>query len=158
MEFFIFFYFFIFFENLILNIEISEITPFFYNIFSDSGYEKFSPLPFPPWLRPWPQLLFALEDDDWSRVYQLHFYLLAWSPDIPVLYIMPLSKDIYYYFKISSRRGWETLEMREWIPSKFWFLCIYSRHDVCIIILKYMASSTQCSADHGVMKKTLIRI
>ena len=52
IEFFIFlFLFFIFFENLLLKIELSEITPFFYNNFFGFVGENFPP--FPPWLRPW---------------------------------------------------------------------------------------------------------
>ena len=42
--------FFIFFENLLLKIELSEIRPFFYNIFFGfGGGGNFS---LPPWLRP----------------------------------------------------------------------------------------------------------
>ena len=43
-------FFILFFENLLLKIEPSEITPVFYNNFSVSG-GNFPP--FPPWLRPW---------------------------------------------------------------------------------------------------------
>ena len=57
MEFFIFlFLFFIFFENLLLKIELSEITPFFYNNFFGFGGGEFPP--FPPWLRPWIHLVY----------------------------------------------------------------------------------------------------
>ena len=52
IEFFIFyFYYLFFFENLLLKIELSEITPFFYNNFfrfREGGFP-----PFPAWLRPW---------------------------------------------------------------------------------------------------------
>ena len=44
--------FFIFFENLLLKIELSEITPFFYNNFFGFGGGGISPLSPPPWLRP----------------------------------------------------------------------------------------------------------
>ena len=44
------FLFFIFFENLLRKIELSEITPFFYNNFFGLG-GGISPLS-PPWLRP----------------------------------------------------------------------------------------------------------
>ena len=50
---FLFFFILIFFsfENLLLKIELSEITPFFYNNFFGFGGGDFPP--FPPWLRPW---------------------------------------------------------------------------------------------------------
>ena len=51
---FLFIYlFFYFFENLLLKIELSEITPFFYNNFFGFGGGDF---PLPPWLRPWWQV------------------------------------------------------------------------------------------------------
>ena len=60
---FLFFYFiFYFFENLLLKIEISEITPFFYKKIFCFGAGGFPPLP-PPWLRPcyaWEVLFFNL--------------------------------------------------------------------------------------------------
>ena len=50
IEFFIFYFdFFMFFENLLLKIEPSEITPFFYNIFSVSWGVS----PLSPRLHPW---------------------------------------------------------------------------------------------------------
>ena len=47
---FFLFLFFIFFDNLLLKIELSEITPFFYNNFFGFGGGGISPLS--PWLRP----------------------------------------------------------------------------------------------------------
>ena len=48
LNFFLFLFY--FFENLLLKIELSEITPFLHNILSVSG-GGFPP-PLPPWLRP----------------------------------------------------------------------------------------------------------
>ena len=50
IKFFIFIFYF-YFENLLLKIEFSEITPFFYNNFFGFGGGGEFP-PFPPWLRP----------------------------------------------------------------------------------------------------------
>ena len=60
------FLFFIFFENLLLKIELSEITPFFYNIFFGFGGWDFAP--FPPWLRPCFGWIVQGQWRKWSRV------------------------------------------------------------------------------------------
>ena len=56
---FLFYFFIIYylFLNLLLKIEPSEITPFFYNNFFGLGGRGFPPS---PWLRPWTELLKSL--------------------------------------------------------------------------------------------------
>ena len=59
--FFFILFFILFFENLLLKIEPSKITPVFYNnIFGFGGGD----FPLPPWLPPW--LVASLEKYDWN--------------------------------------------------------------------------------------------
>ena len=50
LKFYLFLFLILFFENLLLKIEPSEITPFFYNKFFRFRGGGFPPS---PWLRPW---------------------------------------------------------------------------------------------------------
>ena len=88
LNFFIFYFY--FFENLLLKIEPSEITPFFYNKFF--GFGGGGNFPLPPWLRPCGYVLY----DNFHIRNKITIFHIVFLINRYILIIWPIQR-IYIY-------------------------------------------------------------